>query len=207
LLTTPASVGLTPASLLATVLVRPLTVDPSVLPAAATVFPTAPVAFCTAVDSVLVAVGLVHGVPHPPVVVTGVDPVGETVDGADPTAPVRVLPNFTRTDEPAVRPDAPPLRAVPDAAAPEAVALTAATFAANSRSTREPVAWWGRLTTTAAGVAPAPTWGQPRNATTALARTNTIAAPASNEPAVPNPAMYALEARTSALNRQLGGNL
>ncbi len=198
MLTTPARVGLTPESLLATALVRPLTVDPSVLPADATVFPTAPVAFCTAVDRVLVAADVVHDVPHPPVVVTGVDPVGEAVDGAAATAPVRVRVIFTRPDEPLVRPDAPPLRAaVPDADAPEALELTAATFAAKSRSTREPVPWWARLTTTAAGVAPAPTCGQPRNATTALARTNTIAAPASNEPAVPNPAMYAREARTS----------
>jgi hypothetical protein len=91
------------------------------------------VAFCTAVDTVLVRVGFVHDVPHPPVVVTGVDPVGETVAGEAATVPVRVLPIFTRADEPAVRPDAPPLRAVPDAAAPEAVELTAVTFAAKSR--------------------------------------------------------------------------
>lgn len=49
-----------------------------------------------------------------------------------------------------------------------------------------------------------PICGHPRNVTNALARTNTIAAPASSDPAVPNPAAYALVARMSTvLNRQL----
>ena len=66
---------------------------------------------------------------------------------------------------------------------------------ARLRSAGEVPAGAERATTTAAGAAVAPTCGHPRNATTALASTNIIAAPASSEPAVPNPAMYALVAR------------
>jgi hypothetical protein len=50
------------------------------------------------------------------------------------------------------------------------------------------------------------TWGQPWKDTTALASTNRIAAPASSEPAVPNPARYALVARTVVTYRQLPPN-
>jgi hypothetical protein len=48
-----------------------------------------------------------------------------------------------------------------------------------------------------------PTCGQPRNETTALANTNSTAAPATNDPAVPSPAMYARVARTFSIYRQL----
>jgi len=44
--------------------------------------------------------------------------------------------------------------------------------------------------------------GQPRTATTALAKTNAIAAPASSEPAVPKPAMYARVARIRTLRHE-----
>ena len=153
--------------------------------------------------------GFVHDVPHPAAVVTGVDPVGWPVTGEVATAPVRVpVPAiFTRTDEPAVRLEAPPLRAVPDTAAPEAVEFTAATFAANSRSTREAGAELVRLTTTDGGVAVGPPAGQPRNATTALASTNTIADPASNEPAVPNLRCMPGRRAPQGLNRQRRENL
>src|SRR5579884_178820 len=57
--------------------------------------------------------------------------------------------------------------------------------------------------TTAVGDALLPTCGQPRNATNALASTNSIAAPANRDPAVPKLAMYARVARTSSLNRLL----
>jgi hypothetical protein len=56
----------------------------------------------------------------------------------------------------------------------------------------------GALRTTCAGVSLPPALGQPRNATTALASTNTTAAPTTIEPAVPSPARYARVVRTLA---------
>jgi hypothetical protein len=61
----------------------------------------------------------------------------------------------------------------------------------------------GALTTTAFEAAPSPTAGQPLNDTTALASTNRMAAPASSDPAVPKPAMYARVARTFVTYRHL----
>jgi hypothetical protein len=54
---------------------------------------------------------------------------------------------------------------------------------------------WGAETIRGAADPGVPMSGHPWNATTALASTNTIAAPASSEPVVPKPAMYARVAR------------
>jgi hypothetical protein len=59
----------------------------------------------------------------------------------------------------------------------------------------------GALRTSCAGVSLPSALGQPRNATTALASTNTRAAPTTIEPAVPSPARYARVVRTLATNR------
>jgi hypothetical protein len=62
-------------------------------------------------------------------------------------------------------------------------------IAARRLATGDPAAALGRgETTTSPGDGCAPTWGQPRKATSALARMNINAAPASNEPDVPIPA-------------------
>jgi hypothetical protein len=85
-------------------------------------------------------------------------------------------------------------RPVNDAAATVAGRAVAAT---SSRLAREGA---GRrlacATVTATGVGSAPTWGQPRKATIALASKNIAAAPARSDPEVPNPARYARVART-----------
>jgi hypothetical protein len=173
--------GLTPLSVLPTVPVRPLTALPTVAPARVTVEPIAPVS--------------------PPEPEPGPEPFPGGFDG---DRPPRLEPECRR---------APPLErlrpvaagATPEPVAPRepapasAPAVAAAARAAaffTRRTLGARLARTGGSWTTAGGSAAEPSCGQPWKLTSALASTNRIAAPASSEPAVPNPARYARVART-----------
>src|SRR5437763_1417170 len=111
---------------------------------------------------------------------------------------VTLLPALVNPPGPAVALEAP---AVPPA--PPRAVRVAATAASSRREVLEDPALTcvpETDTETAGGCAPAS--GQPRKETTALARTNSTAAPASSDPAVPKPATYARVARTFAIYRQ-----
>jgi hypothetical protein len=153
----------------------PVTVDPTDLPVAVTPAPTAPVA-----DGAQLELQPAGG--------DDVDPVGATATGATRrgdsgrVAAIRVAPRSPRAE--------PAGRALPGGRALLVAGDTrsAAAATASRRPARDMPAAWVRLTTTEAGAVVLATCGQPLNATTALAVTNTSAAPATSDPAVPNPA-------------------
>jgi hypothetical protein len=82
-------------------------------------------------------------------------------------------------------------------------AVDAATAAMRLAAAERCEVWEAGVTTTALEAPWSPTAGHPWNDTTALASTNRIAAPASSDPAVPKPAMYARVARTLVTYRHL----
>jgi hypothetical protein len=98
---------------------------------------------------------------------------------------------------PVCPPDVPGRDDPGEAAVPPAPAVAAGLGCVAARSClsvlEEALRTWGLTVTMADGVEGWLTWGHPRNATTALARTNTIAAPARSDPARIRP----------LLNRQL----
>jgi hypothetical protein len=144
---------------------------------------------CTTVPTVPVTVEARHDSPQLCVVAggrpeDGAAPTGGVVNRAEGSRAIR-----TCADSCAARPGEPLAgwRREEGTVAERAVDREAA---ANRRAcVGDGAEMWGLAMTIEAGAAFEPTCGQPRKATTALARTNTIAAPASNEPAVPNPAM------------------
>jgi hypothetical protein len=198
-LTALAADGLEPARLDATDLATPPAVEPTVWPVLDTTWATVPPVLVTIGGGVRLGSGggTVTGGrgPEPGLPPEGVEPV-------DPVPPGGWVVEL---------PPPPPAAFVPAPAAVRgAPAATAAAFgcdtaATSSRPAREGVARLARETDTATGGGWLPTWGQPRNATIALASRNITAAPASNDPDVPNPARYPRVARTFDLYRSPAG--
>jgi hypothetical protein len=196
-LTAEPSPALTPESLLATVPTTPLIVEPTELPVPVTAVPTAPVALSTVFNTEAVGDDAEQPELHDP---EGgeVVPVGETVTGATwetSGLPATAIVVPMRAAPPCViAPGTPVVRGVVPVVVRAAGVVAAATRRLSARDAAG--TWCGGVdTTSAAGAAVLATCGQPRNATTALAVTNTSAAPATSDPAVPKPATYARVAR------------
>jgi hypothetical protein len=128
-------------------------------------------------------------------------PAGAVADGAEGALPGRGAAPVgaeTGAGRAAGTPAPAPTPATAGAAAGAAAGATAAPAAitASRRPAGVPPPTAGGETTTDTGAGSAPTFGQPPKATSALASTNSSAAPAISEPAVPKPAAYARIART-----------
>jgi hypothetical protein len=177
---------------LVTVFTAPLSADPAVETTLWTVVEIGPVLGPGEETQPLEHPEVVGGVPGFPEGETGVCVVPEdcSVLPPCPEAPPECLP--AGPPKPVVRRACPPRRAAP----PEAPARGASTALCSARDAGEPP--WGvapESETAAVDGAP-PTWGQPWNATNALASKKIRAAPASRDPEVPKPARYARGART-----------
>lgn len=190
-LTALAADGLEPERLDATDLATPPAVEPTVWPVLettpATVWPV-PGGIGMRIGGRGTVTGGTPGVVIPP---WGVDPF-------EPVPPPGGCVVAFPPPPAAFRPAPAAVRGAPPATAAELGCDTAAT---SSRPARDGVARLSRETDTATGGGWLPTWGQPRNATIALANRNITAAPASSDPDVPNPARYPRVARTFALYR------
>ena len=202
LLTALAAVGLEPDRCDATELATPPTVEPTLWPVLDTTWETLPPAFEMVPGTTAGMDGTSVDVPPAlPCPFAGVDPLEFA-----PPPPGPFREEFTPPPLPAARVPPPvAVRPVPAVPAASAVGLACPAAAISTRWARDGVARLARETDTATGGGWLPTWGQPRNATIALASRNISAAPASNDPDVPNPARYARVARTFSTYRPSAG--